>query len=278
MALFEYPPPNALKDLVRTYRIADFVFSSSAGIPYKPYPPRPEHCVSFYPRDTERVIHMNSGKQYENLKAVVFGQQTEVTHRYVGRNFLLFQIVFQPGGLYRLTKIPSHELNDSYLDAELVFGKKVVEVNERLQEAVNYNEMVAVVNLFLTDLVQRRCLEVHAVDEVTQTLFHEAEFPLAIDQLALQSCLSLRQYQRIFKERMGVSPKYFYNLIRFENAFRMKNKFPHLDWLAVAIHTGYYDYQHLAKAFQKFTGKTPVAFHAQDMHAPERTFGVADTY
>lgn len=278
MALYEFSPSLALLHLVRTYRIADFVFPAAAVIPYKPYPPKPEHCLTFYPKDTEHVHYLNSNQHYRNKKAVLFGQQTELTNRYVGRNFLLFQIVFQPGGLYRLTEIPVGELNNSYLDAELIFGKQVHEVNEQLNEAEDYRGMVDVINSFLLGLVRKKCREIHAVDKVNRMLFQRAEMPPTVDWLASLSCLSIRQYERLFVERMGVSPGYFYNLIRFENAFRMKNKFPNLDWLTIAIHTGYYDYQHLSKAYRKFTGKTPVAFHALDMQAPERTFGVADTY
>jgi transcriptional regulator GlxA family with amidase domain len=90
--------------------------------------------------------------------------------------------------------------------------------------------------------------------------------------------LSLRQYERKFIERMGISPRYFNKIVRFENAFRMKNKHPHLDWLTIAIHCGYYDYQHLVKDYKKFTTQTPTEFHLLDSSSPERKFGESDTY
>lgn len=277
MALFEFSPNEALKDLVRTYRIVDFLFDSSAEIPYKPYPPKPEHCITFYPKDTERVNYVSSNREYDHLKSVIFGQQTEVSHRYVGRDFLGFQIVFQPGGLYRFLNIPLTELIDSYLDAELIFGRKVDEINEQLYEAANYMAMVTVIETFLCRQIKKKSTSVHPVDIVTQRLFLEEDIR-TVDQLAAFSCLSTRQFDRIFIQRMGISPKYFHNLIRFENAFRMKNKLPHLDWGTIAIHCGYYDYQHLSKAYQKFTQQKPNDFHLLDMNAPERKFGVADTY
>lgn len=91
-----------------------------------------------------------------------------------------------------------------------------------------------------------------------------------------EHCLSLRQYERKFVERMGVSPRYFSKVTRFENAFRMKNKEPHLDWLSIAIRCGYHDYQHLVKSYKEFTNQTPTHFHLLD--TPERKFGETDTY
>ncbi len=64
--------------------------------------------------------------------------------------------------------------------------------------------------------------------------------------------------------------------MRFENAFRMRNKNPQLDWLTIAICCGYYDYQHLAKDYKDLAGFTPNKFH--DLQGPERFFGEADTY
>ncbi|MEP6627725.1 MAG: hypothetical protein ABJA32_07060 [Ginsengibacter sp.] len=96
MVLSDFIAGPALRDFVRIYRVVHFVFTDITNIPYKPYPPSPEHCLSFYPRDTENVEYLNSGTRVTNLKAVLIGQQNEVSNRFVGKDFLVFQIVFQP--------------------------------------------------------------------------------------------------------------------------------------------------------------------------------------
>lgn len=277
MVLLEFPPSPILKEFVRTFRIVDFVFSANQAIPYKPYPPKPEHCLSFYPRDTETVKYAVSGKTESKLKSVVFGQQTEVTHRYVGQDFLVFQVVFRPGALYRLTGIPSFELNNSYIDAEAIFPFCIKEVNLRLQEAQNYTNMITIVESFLMGLLTKKVKPSHGLDMITNHILNQSTV-VDIDWLAHESCLSTRQFERKFLERMGVSAKYYNSLIRFENAFRMKNKYPQLDWLTIAIQCGYYDYQHLSKTYQKLTLKSPTEFHLLDLNSPERSFGQADTY
>lgn len=277
MVLSEFLPSPILSEFVRVYRIVHFVFDAKANIPFKPYPPRPEHCLSFYPRDTERVEYVNSGKKISQLKSVVMGQQTEVTHRYVGHDFLVFQVVFSPSGLYRLTGIPSQELNNGYFDAETIFPKAIKEVNELLYAAANSNEMIAIVESFLIQQLQRQVKDLHPLDQVSHLLLH-ASTPQSMNWFAKESCLSLRQYERKFIERMGVSPKYFSKIARFENAFRMKNKEPHLDWLTIALRCEYYDYQHLVKDYKEFTNQTPTDFHLLDKASPERKFGASDVY
>lgn len=277
MALFEFYPSLPLRAYVRVYRIVNFVFQDASAIPFKPYPPRPEQCLSFYPRDTETVAYANSGQQITNLKIALIGQQCEVTNRYVGQHFLVFQVVFQPGALYRLTGIPSYELTNAYLDAEAVFSGTIREVNEKLNEAADFGAMVKVVESFLLTQLNYHNRDAHRLDEVSGLILSAAEIP-KIDALARASYLSVKQFERKFVERMGVSPKYYCKVVRFENAYRMKNKYPHLSWFAIAIRCGYYDYQHLVKDYQSLTGCTPNVFHLADLSAPERKFGVADVY
>ena len=277
MVLSEFAPGPAMANFVRAYRVVQFEFKGITNLPFKPYPPRPEHCLSFYPRDTETVEYVNSGKKITNLKTVLMGQQDEVTNRYVGRDFLVFQVVFRPGALYRLTGIPSWELNNSYFDAETVFSKDIKEVNDKLNDAIGFREMVAVVEYFLLKQVNRSVKEFHRLDEVSNIILQSTD-NISIEWLAKESCLSLRQYERKFKERMGISPRYFNKIVRFENAFRLKNKSPQLDWLSIAIQCGYHDYQHLVKDYKAFTNQSPTGFHLLDNAAPERKFGVSDTY
>lgn len=277
MVLTEFIPSPSLSQFVRVFRVVHFVFDDITKIPYKPYPPRPEHCLSFYPRDSETVEYVNNGTKIGNLQSVVIGQQSEVTNRFVGKDFLVFQVVFSPSGLYRLTGIPSEQLNNCYLDAETIFEKDIKEINDKLNDAKDFKEMVAVVESFLLKKINRGVKDFHRLDQVSNLILKTDKI-LNVEWLAKESCLSLRQYERKFIERMGVSPRYFSKVVRFENAFRMKNTDPNLDWLSIAIKCGYYDYQHLAKDYKAFTNQTPNGFHLLDSASPERKFGTSDTY
>ena len=95
MALYSYPPSPALVPFIRVFRVVDFVFEHAKDLPFKPYPPRPEHCLSFYPRDTEVVEYADSTKKISNVRSALIGMHHVVTNRYVGQHFLLLQAVMQ---------------------------------------------------------------------------------------------------------------------------------------------------------------------------------------
>jgi AraC-like DNA-binding protein len=277
MLLKDFLPARELIEFVRCYRIVHFSFGTNSPTPIKAYPPRPEHCLAFYPRDTEKAEYAKSGKQMHHFRTSLTGQQTELINRQVGNDFIILQIVFQPTGLYRLTGIPSSELTNQYLDGALVFPN-VHLINEQLYHAKTYDEMLDISNKFVHDIINsRKIKDRHGIDEISKLLLHQNDC-YSLDKLADQSCLCTKQFERKFNERTGVMPKIFSRIARFDRAFRMKNRNPKMDWMRIAVECGYYDYQHLVKDYRKFTSYTPTRFHIIEDQAPERSLGLSEAW
>jgi hypothetical protein len=60
------------------------------------------------------------------LPIVLIGQHVTVTNRFIGREFLVIQIIFQPGALYRLTGIPLIELVNQFHEIETINLKNTI--------------------------------------------------------------------------------------------------------------------------------------------------------
>lgn len=274
MVLKDFLPNPSLQALVRCYRIVHMRFDSQDPPPFKPYTPRPEQCLAFYPYDREKVDFTTSPKSVSNIPVALVGQALSVTNRFIHGHFMVVQILFQPGGLYRLTGMPSSEINDTYMEADRVFSKDVHWVNEAFFHARNYQEIVQIANAFMENLAHRAIKDSHPMDNVCRWMLTNPM--LSLDGLAKQAFLSTKQFERKFTERTGVNPKLFARLVRFDRAFREKNKYPHRLWQTIAFDSNYYDYQHLVRDYKDFTGLKPTDFHQLDSRAPERRFGLSE--
>ncbi len=278
MLLRDFLPKSYLFEFVKCYRVVHMTFDKSIqDIGSKPYTPRPENCLVFYPRDREAIAFSDSKKLVENIPVVLCGQHLTTTNRKIGHDFLALQIHFQPGTLYRLTGVPLQELNNVYMDADTIFAKDIHFVNEQLKNASKYTAMVDILNQFVEKLVKNVKKDAHLLDNVAKLMF-DRQGTMSLDWLKKEACLSVKQLERKFKERTGVNPKMFNRLIRFDKAFRTKNAKPHLDWLSVAIECDYYDYQHLVRDYKDFTGLSPNAFLTLEKQAPERVLGMAEAF
>lgn len=274
MTIFDYRPPSPdLQEFVRLYQIVGFEFSDTATFYWKPYWPRPENCLQFYPdADSLRIKYADGRQEDMKSRSTVSGQFCHLTDRRLCGKFFMLQVVFQPGALFRLTGIPSNLLTNTFVDGEAIFSSEINRVNERLSGTDKPSEMIEVVERFLRYLVSRVKHDARPIDKTGHYLL---QYPknAPLDWLAREACLSRKQFYRNFVERMGVSPKLFARIVQLDKAIKLKNTDPDTDWLRIAIDLGYYDYQHLTRDFKEFTGLTPKAFYGREAKAPERQFG-----
>jgi transcriptional regulator GlxA family with amidase domain len=101
--------------------------------------------------------------------------------------------------------------------------------------------MIEIVENYLLCKIKKAKTEPHHLDRVANLLFTTPSH-FSLDYLADQACLSPRQFERKFIERIGVSPKLYSRISRFYQAFSFKEANPTVDWLTVALNFGYYDY------------------------------------
>jgi AraC-like DNA-binding protein len=89
-------------------------------------------------------------------------------------------------------------------------------------------------------------------------------------QIASLACLSLRQFERVSKDRLGMSPKLFARLVRFSKAYRMRENFLHLRWTTIAHQCGYFDQMHFIRDFKEFAGVAPGILEMELQDLPVR--------
>ena len=275
MILRDFLPSPALREYVRKHQIIKFDFGPGVILPYKVYSPRPETCLVFNLRDPQTVRYPQNAGILTHPKCTIIGQHTVVTNKYIGREFFTLQIVLQPSSLFRLTGIPCYELANTFMDAESIWGKKIREAFEQMCNLEETEEIIKIAESFILKAINQSNQQLHRIDQVSSLILYQNQ-PLTMDILADHACLSSRQFYRKFSERVGIGPKVFDKVVRFQKAFFMKNANPDLDWLSIAIACGYYDYQHLSKDYKFFTTMTPSGFYEVDTRAPERTFGVVE--
>jgi len=75
--------------------------------------------------------------------------------------------------------------------------------------------------------------------------------------------ISERHLRRVFRENVGLSPKEFFKLIRFERALKAAKDDRDLSWSDIAAGAGYYDQAHLIADFRSIAGATPREFLAE---------------
>lgn len=79
---------------------------------------------------------------------------------------------------------------------------------------------------------------------------------ISIENLAGIACLGKKQYGRLFRECVGMNPKEYGRIVRFQRALRMM-QLGSRDYTGIAYATGYADQSHFIREFRQFSGITP---------------------
>jgi AraC-like DNA-binding protein len=89
-----------------------------------------------------------------------------------------------------------------------------------------------------------------------------------VNTVAVDLGVSERHLRRVFRETVGVSPKTYAKLTRFNHALRAAREDGPASWASIAATAGYYDQAHLIAEFRAITGVTPRALLGELRSAP----------
>lgn len=252
--LQKFLPPPLLRPFIKEYWMLRL--GQGSGVPLV-MAPVPEQCLYFYPRSQPQPFDA-TGKPITAFNTMIMGQATiGNTKLLVPDGYCMFKILFQPGGIYRLLNVPMTYFANTYEESAAVLGGEVKQLSEHICNADSDTEVISLTNEYLVRQLSRSKVAALPIDVVlTQTNFRTQ----TLDQLASAACVSSRQFERQFLERIGVSPKIYQRLLRFNQVMNLRKQNPALKWVDITYHCGYFDPNHLLRDFKQFTGVVPSGF------------------
>ena len=256
---FRGPSPS-LEPFVRFYTQREVNIRGAAVV--HPVPARACPMIEFGFCDPMDVIDYKQRMRRTSPNAVVVGPQTyRRVDMHLQGSLHSFVIMFKADGIHRLFSIPMDEMTDRDHDAHSVLGSFVSQARQSLGECKSFAERVSLVEkLFLQRSL--RATDVDGISAAANRILLTGG-RVAIPTLAGLAELSLRHFERRFIRQVGVRPKLFARIARFEAALERKARFVSQSWTDVAHEFGYYDQMHMVHDFAEFTGGTPSEALAQ---------------
>jgi AraC-like DNA-binding protein len=254
----KYNPPHTQRNIIREYQILHMKWDDTEPLP----PPfitclaNTEQNLYFYPRDNIKVMQNIGSEGTAGYSAYITGPKFKPVGLKFGKDYLMIKVAFQPTGLYRLLKISMQRTVNTGLDAADFFPEEIGQINKELKGAIAYDDMIRIVSGFINDRITKGIFPEEPIDRVAiKMLDPEAKYNLT--EWASIACLSLRQFERNFTSRVGISPKLYLRIVRFENAMKVKNSLPGKSWSEIALECEYDDSSHMLREFRQFADFPP---------------------
>jgi AraC-like DNA-binding protein len=181
--------------------------------------------------------------------------ETTLRQRLVG-------VHFKPGGAFPFLGPPLLELRNSMAPLDALWGVMARELRERLGEARTDEERCAIVERVLLAR-GRGHMQHHAAVDFALREFTRVPNARTIASVSAAIGLSQRRFIQLFSEEVGLTPKVFCRIRRFQRVIRSAHQNGRVNWSDLAVDCGYFDQAHLIHDFQAFSGLTPAAWAAQ---------------
>ena len=250
---FHNPAPG-LERFVRFYVQREVQIHGAAVV--HPVPARAAAMIEFDFGDPIHALDYAQGISRKSPMVIVVGPQTYRRVELQLQGTLdSFVIMFQPDGLHRLFSVPMHELTDRDYEAHSVLGGFIANVRQRMGNERSFAARVRLVD----ELLLHQSLRSPAFDGISAAAHRiiQSGGRVGLAPLANSAGLGIRQFERRFIQEVGMRPKLFARIARFEAALESKARFITRSWTHVAHDFDYYDQMHMVHDFAEFTGGTP---------------------
>jgi len=206
---------------------------------------------------------ITAGRATPQHRAIIVGVWTGPIELIAPNGYDTVGIRIRPGAMPSFWREPAHAFANTVVDADSVWGATLGELQNRLAEAPDAASRLTAIR---TALYQR--LRVHrGAAAAWAAAITAAHGNVSISALANASAITTRQLERVFLNEIGVSPKMFSRIKRFQRALWQSQASPRRSgpdgqptarrWIDIACECGYADQSHLIRDFAQFAGETP---------------------
>ena len=180
--------------------------------------------------------------------------KTEVQSKYqlnLKQNQEYFLVRFKPFTLYYLQK-----QKEKYENVLKIIHKNISTSNSLTIKKTS-------ISLLIMELLDVTFLENHITNIFNLIL--ESKGNITVEEISLQTNIHPKKLQRDFKTILGVTPKQFISIIKFQNAISIF--YSSINSVKIIKTDPYYDYSHHSKIFNKYLRMTPKNFiHTKETH------------
>jgi AraC-like DNA-binding protein len=253
----------------------------------RPAPPLDDHVEAIWlfqcaarPFALERVLPTGGAQLIVNLKEdqtrtydAASGRCQRMPGSTLGGVATRFQIIdtaeqehvagvaFRPGGTTAFFPAPAHTLTDMDAPLDALWGARATaRLREQLLEAATPDAALDVLEWTLRTAFLGRAR--HPAVAFALDAFRRRPDVGRVGDVTSVIALSPKRFIERFKAEVGVTPKRYCRLLRFQQAVGRAHAARQVDWAEVAVACGYFDQPHFIRDFREFSGLTPTAYGA----------------
>jgi AraC-like DNA-binding protein len=193
-------------------------------------------------------------------KVMIHGPRTRVQN-ISGHDYDIAIIRFKAGGLPKILDGKPLDFVDQTVELTTIFSHDAQDLCEMIWEKQTFPEKIAVMERLLAGSHDLHPLKENRLFSLARDAIISRNASIKVHEVAAMLDVSTRTLERLFLKFLGISPKQFIRLIRFQeiiNSIKISHSpTMHAD---LAYAAGFTDQSHFIKEFKELSGMTPRVF------------------
>lgn len=221
--------------------------------------------------DELRLYDQQDRRQYRSFgRAMISGARSTFAVVDQASQASTVGVHFKPGGARPCLGVPVAALGNGDAPLQALWGARAGELRDRLLGAATPEERFAVLEHSLVQALVAKgggSAGRHPAVAVALAEFGRLPHP-AVKAVSDRTGLSQRRFIELFREEVGLTPKLFCRVRRFQAVVRLVRGEHPVGWADVALRCGYFDQAHLIRDFRAFAGVSPTSYLAHRVEQP----------
>lgn len=191
-------------------------------------------------------------------KFTISGQVNFPAHVCSDGNLEMIVAVFHPHtiGMF-IDALPStfYNLEISGYD---IGSRQLNELAARISDCPDNDKCIGIIEKYLLSKIDSTLNFKRIMCVVNELIYRPCA---SISMLADKACLGKKQFERVFRDMVGMNPKEYSRIVRFQKALSLM-QCGNTDYIGIATECGYSDQSHFIREFKAMSGRTPTSLSA----------------
>jgi len=204
------------------------------------------------------IFQKKDSSKHIEPNLIICGQQTSYYDLSLSGKTGMILIVFRPHGVKSFFNFPITELLNENLSLHDLLNNETIELEDKLFNSPNNRQRITHLENFLI----KRLIHNNEFERVEHAIkiIENSKGQIKTQDIAHEVCLGIKQLERTFSKYVGINPKKYASIVRFQNIIQMRRKHKNSSMFQLAFDNGYYDHAHFIHDFKSYTGLSPKEF------------------
>ncbi|MEM7369818.1 MAG: helix-turn-helix transcriptional regulator [Bacteroidota bacterium] len=248
------PPPEQLSHLVKSFWVVEGGEKSAHRQMYRLMA---DSCIEMVFQYRNSFVEIGSGQTIgRHPLATISGPSRSYKELFVSGSYGMIGVCLYPSAAEQVWNIPSAELKDKMIATEDLLQQEAHRLEDQILAAQNLGERYLLLVNYLSDRLARNCPPDRRLSAAIRRIY-ETGGQLSIAKISEEIALSNRQLERMFLSNIGMRPKLFSRIVRFQSSFQQSAARHSTSLTDLAYRCGYADQAHFSREFKEFAGMNP---------------------